>query len=1221
MKLVIALVFSFLSSTFSSPLPQDFEEEQYQFDEESLKQQGNLIPQGFAQQKQIEGPLPEELQQQPQVSLRTAKQSDFNNNGPSLVRYVYDFTGDGYKFTYELSDGTIRSEVGAYKDGADSEGNAVKILVVQGAYSYVANDGETYWVNYFADENGYKPETGKGVGGIKPGQDAEIDPNLLKSLVDLLKRFRNFKKSTQIEKLWKKYLTCDPIPDTKVPSIVRNFIYKFHTDYDEYCSKHLNWWVKCDERSLLIQDINVPDTRRLFIRQIREPTGKFYDKKLNFFMRVYESLEETLRKQKVSDEYLEDLKMIRDEMREIAFKFLDALTLDIIKHIDREMNSMTPLIANYTYASRDFIKFIWSFKDVTLPKNREKQRKIIMQPLNMIVTMSKVLDLENICVRAMWFKRDIFSDYCPSFLPPHKMEFQNLLAAIDNEMIVRTLMRNNRIEKMRKARTDYELKMEEIRKQQEEEEAAKKNSKKEMKEEFKKIKKKIIKMPVEPPIVDESTYVDVEEEYVEYENLKAEEERNSSSPQNLNLHEYEVNMRDYQILGGIFKIECLERPTQTKPVGDRIFIRINELSNVLKYQNFTHLYKESKLLQIKDERMSMYFSDKILEEQSQALAELTKVEIVLSDKIVWFEAPTVCRWEKWEDSEEFHQLDSKLQNYNLNYDEIVKNEQEKLFNAPSVDHYSKRTFDDFQIMANSDDTKIKLSDLIKHYLIPIMPEEFLNHYEKLELFENKQKAWRIYKEKEALKSSTANDHKEIKSASIEALITIDEFLKHFEKKHEQPKNLFPKSTDQRKIEVEQDVNVLKRVKEARKELRKAIKYEDIYNSALMEIPLKNEPTALSEFLNEIEEFKLKMIPIFKEIRKESEEKVEVKLPKEVKKGKKAKLKLSAKERLASVASRKSLAARRSTRFLRKIKKSSTSITNSSKEELSFIDNSSKGDDDDDQKLVLIPHFKGKWTTKDIYEVTYEESTKTLSFYTGKYGIFAFPTRKYLQLPFKSWECYPIITETERFVVMTIETQYTSLEFKITIDGFTFKILKPGRMPIQEIHKPIKFYDLKKLLISLNINIFPEVDASHYIDDNIIEKHHAMEFHTYKSIATFGLSYHFKYDKLNSIVNRRQTIINYKANYKPMNQIQKILITPLRVLSIINRLEERDDFGESSEQLPFEIFPHEQEFYPDPLTYLKSEVDKNEQRHNQKSFMVMWYMQTLFQNLRPLSFTK
>lgn len=37
-----------------------------------------------------------------------------------------------------MSDGQIRSEEGAYKDGVDQNGNPIKILVVQGAYSHVA---------------------------------------------------------------------------------------------------------------------------------------------------------------------------------------------------------------------------------------------------------------------------------------------------------------------------------------------------------------------------------------------------------------------------------------------------------------------------------------------------------------------------------------------------------------------------------------------------------------------------------------------------------------------------------------------------------------------------------------------------------------------------------------------------------------------------------------------------------------------------------------------------------------------------------------------------------------------------------------------------------------------------------------------------------------------------------------------------------------------------
>ncbi|XP_058059767.1 endocuticle structural glycoprotein ABD-5-like [Anopheles bellator] len=99
-----------------------------------------------------------------------------NPSDVTLVRYNSENNGlDGYKFTYELSDGQIRSEVGTYRMVKDAEGKEVPTLFVQGAYSFVTPDGQTHWVNYTADENGYHPKVGTGpTGGIQPGQDAPV---------------------------------------------------------------------------------------------------------------------------------------------------------------------------------------------------------------------------------------------------------------------------------------------------------------------------------------------------------------------------------------------------------------------------------------------------------------------------------------------------------------------------------------------------------------------------------------------------------------------------------------------------------------------------------------------------------------------------------------------------------------------------------------------------------------------------------------------------------------------------------------------------------------------------------------------------------------------------------------------------------------------------------------------------------------------------------------
>lgn len=77
-----------------------------------------------------------------------------------------------------MSNGQIFSEAGGLKSNGQD-----KIAVKSGAYSFVAPDGQTYWVTYTADEFGYHPVVGTGPGGIQGGQDAEINPNSLKSLV------------------------------------------------------------------------------------------------------------------------------------------------------------------------------------------------------------------------------------------------------------------------------------------------------------------------------------------------------------------------------------------------------------------------------------------------------------------------------------------------------------------------------------------------------------------------------------------------------------------------------------------------------------------------------------------------------------------------------------------------------------------------------------------------------------------------------------------------------------------------------------------------------------------------------------------------------------------------------------------------------------------------------------------------------------------------------
>jgi len=74
----------------------------------------------------------------------------------TIVKYETDAQPDGsYKFNVETSDGFKREEEGTLKDLGGEEGPAI---VTRGSFSWTdPESGQTYTINFIADENGYQP--------------------------------------------------------------------------------------------------------------------------------------------------------------------------------------------------------------------------------------------------------------------------------------------------------------------------------------------------------------------------------------------------------------------------------------------------------------------------------------------------------------------------------------------------------------------------------------------------------------------------------------------------------------------------------------------------------------------------------------------------------------------------------------------------------------------------------------------------------------------------------------------------------------------------------------------------------------------------------------------------------------------------------------------------------------------------------------------------------
>ncbi|XP_061394886.1 larval cuticle protein 65Ag1-like [Musca vetustissima] len=70
------------------------------------------------------------------------------------LRYDSNVEPEQYQYAVETSDGKSAQEEGHLEyAGTDDEA-----ISVQGSYSYIGDDGQTYTVNYVADRNGFQPQ-------------------------------------------------------------------------------------------------------------------------------------------------------------------------------------------------------------------------------------------------------------------------------------------------------------------------------------------------------------------------------------------------------------------------------------------------------------------------------------------------------------------------------------------------------------------------------------------------------------------------------------------------------------------------------------------------------------------------------------------------------------------------------------------------------------------------------------------------------------------------------------------------------------------------------------------------------------------------------------------------------------------------------------------------------------------------------------------------------
>lgn len=67
--------------------------------------------------------------------------------------------------------------------------------------------------------------------------------------------------------------------------------------------------------------------------------------------------------------------------------------------------------------------------------------------------------------------------------------------------------------------------------------------------------------------------MDADKLYANYENQQAAAQRLRKGPQQLNLKEFDINMRTHRIVAGIFYVQHFEQPQQDAKINEKKFLR------------------------------------------------------------------------------------------------------------------------------------------------------------------------------------------------------------------------------------------------------------------------------------------------------------------------------------------------------------------------------------------------------------------------------------------------------------------------------------------------------------------------------------------------------------------------------------------------------------------------------------------------------------------------
>ncbi|KAL9698395.1 hypothetical protein quinque_001836 [Culex quinquefasciatus] len=1065
---------------------------------------------------------------------------------------------------------------------------------------------------------------------------------------------------------WQHYLSCEKLPNPASAAELREFLYRWQYELDQHRRDRTSWTLAVDERSPLTQDDQLPVQTRSKLGAKNADIGAQYLAGLGHALRILALIDDSTPRDLLPER---EVVTVRDEIRATMATVLDEITDRVGGNIWRDMTPLDAITAEFGFASDIVSCYLWSFRHVPLPPEYNYLVKTLqMTPLGLELAKPVSFDLRDALMRGLWTGYDHLSDLEPTFRCGCLEPVPDLLASQEIEWADRQNLRVKRLTEMRETRAGFEA----AQRQKELEEAelakssggaagggksaaaAKKESGGKAKAKKKtsggkKGKKKGQEKPaleIAPPVVTDETTVDIDGDFVQQEMQLYLQKMEQIGPDSLSLAgEEHVNLRRFRITGGTFSVSRFQKlPQPTELSSDFIY---------------TTLPADLQLTEMQ-----------FVAETSE---DFIKITVKLPTFCFWWHEPVVCRWEAWEESQEFEGLRQELKDFHLNYDQNQHEKAKLLFGAPKLPKNTNKPtiIPDFYI--NDIPADIKLHFLIVDHILPRLPQNFKFHAELHKMFQRIQANFELEQRlkieerlnellypkflvmqaadesslklvshsRELLRIPSTADVPEgsesvasfgghLVSPTIET--PVQSLLQELAMAQTCPNYLFPPEstipmlvlTERKGLEpAELDID------EMLTELQVAASSDDEFRAETVY-------KLFSSFLKLLDRLREQEQPLFVEPAESEELVLEGEAGTTLGASRRSKSHVHPSD--AELAKRLSRASSRQSSFLlalnqrrqqqqqasqgaatkkRRKRRKSTTLTVS--EAPTDDERELKPEEEQPTELKLIPHAPGRWSTRLVHRQEYDPDGKVVTFWVSKLGSFGFAMQKSFNFPFKEWDMRRTGKVADLTTTITLNCPGITVSISVTLAGYRLAFENAP----QNITPPAEFLSLdqlEKYLTRINLNLFPEPDAPFYVSGMATPKHDSLELHTLKCLAGFCLTHNFSRSFWNNFAPHREVVFRARQLIEGRQEpdFVTVMANPLKAATVT---VEESCSPLDQVLLAYQPVPENQPYNPDVYHLLKDSLEEPSRKLLLKTPpLLQWNVAQLLLKLRLLSYS-